>query len=53
MTHQIEKLMTELVETYYIADVMITEKVFIFSRAIEYIDVNHYGFIDYGNIILK
>lgn len=53
LTVQAETLLKDLSDNYYYSSVLMKEKVFLFTKAIEYIDVNHYGFIDYGNIILK
>lgn len=40
-------------ENYYYSDVIIKEKVFLYTSAIRHVDINHYGFIDFGNVILK
>lgn len=53
LTVQADTLLKNLSDNYYYSNVLMNEKVFIFTTAIQYIDVNHYGFIDYGSIILK
>ncbi|RAI79930.1 hypothetical protein BFS35_010775 [Macrococcoides goetzii] len=42
-----------LEDNYYYSNVLINEKVFIYTSAIQHIDINQYGFIDYGSVILK
>lgn len=47
------QLINDLKSNYYYSNVQINEKVFIYTSAIQHIEINHYGFIDFSSVILK